>query len=119
MDEFAERLQGFSGGFLRMPAVNATNLEGMFDFTLNFTPQLQTTILSTGTGAVMTSAAPAAAAAGGTFSTGAAPLGAADPSDSITFQEALSSQLGLRLELEKRPMPVLVIEHLEKMPTEN
>jgi uncharacterized protein (TIGR03435 family) len=116
MAEFAERLQGLSGGFLRNPVTNATGLEGMFDFTLNFTPQLQTTVVSTGNGAVVANAPTAVA---GTFSTGPAPLAAADPSDNITFLEALSSQLGLKLELEKRPMPFLVIEHLEKTPTEN
>jgi uncharacterized protein (TIGR03435 family) len=117
MAEFADRLQGISGGFLRTPAVDATKLEGMFDFTLNFTPQNQSVVVSTGIGAaIVNNAAPPATA--GNAGAGPAPL-ATDPSDNITFQEALASQLGLKLELEKRPMPVLVIDHLEKAPTEN
>jgi uncharacterized protein (TIGR03435 family) len=119
MAEFAERLQGMSGGFLRNPVTDATKLEGMWDFTLNFTPQAQVAIVSTGTGGTLvTSQAAPVAAGGGVAGAGVTPL-AGDPSDNITFLEALSSQLGLKLEIEKRPMPVLVIEHLEKMPTEN
>lgn len=102
MEEFAERLQGMSGGFLKNAVVNATGLEGMFDFTLNYSPQ--------------TAAANASANAA---DAGPAPLAAADPSDNITFLEALVSQLGLKLELEKRPAPFLVVDHVEKMPTEN
>jgi uncharacterized protein (TIGR03435 family) len=33
--------------------------------------------------------------------------------------QALEKQLGLKLELQKRPMPVLVIDHVEQKPTEN
>ena len=32
---------------------------------------------------------------------------------------ALIEQLGLKLELQKRMMPVLVVDHLEETPTEN
>ena len=35
------------------------------------------------------------------------------------FPDAVSKQLGLKLELEKRPAPVLVIDHVEQKPTEN
>ena len=37
----------------------------------------------------------------------------------ITVFEALDKQLGLKLELRKRPVPVLVIDHIEEMPTDN
>jgi uncharacterized protein (TIGR03435 family) len=107
MAEFAERLQGMSGGYVRTPIVDATKLEGMWDFTLNFSP-LQPA-------AAAAPQAPAAIAApGGT----PAPL-ASDPSDALTLFEAIASQLGLKLELEKRPMPVLVIDHIDDGPTDN
>lgn len=106
MGEFAERLQGYSAGSVRTPVVDATKLDGMYDFTLTFTPPAAAAL------AQPPSAAPVA-------TVGAAPLPvAADPTNTVTFFEAIS-QLGLKLELEKRPMPVLVIEHLEKTPTEN
>ena len=37
----------------------------------------------------------------------------------LSLPEAISKQLGLKLELEKRPAPVLVIDHVEQKPTEN
>ena len=33
--------------------------------------------------------------------------------------EAIERQLGLKLEMQKRPMPVTVIDHLEEKPTDN
>jgi uncharacterized protein (TIGR03435 family) len=33
--------------------------------------------------------------------------------------EAVTRQLGLKLESQKRPVPVLVIDHIEEKPTEN
>jgi uncharacterized protein (TIGR03435 family) len=33
--------------------------------------------------------------------------------------DAVNRQLGLELEKEKRPQPVLVIDHIEETPTEN
>ena len=45
--------------------------------------------------------------------------GAADPNGALSLPDAISKQLGLKLELEKRPAPVLVIDHVEQKPTEN
>jgi uncharacterized protein (TIGR03435 family) len=45
--------------------------------------------------------------------------GAADPYGALSLSDAVSKQLGLKLELEKRPAPVLVIDHVEQKPTEN
>jgi uncharacterized protein (TIGR03435 family) len=33
--------------------------------------------------------------------------------------EALNRQLGLKLDMQKRPLPVLVIDHVEEKPTDN
>jgi len=44
---------------------------------------------------------------------------ASDPSGAVSLTDALNKQLGLKLEAQKRPMPVLVIDHIEEKPTEN
>ena len=44
---------------------------------------------------------------------------AADPSGVVSLFDAFKNELGLKLEKEKRPMPVLVIDHIEEQPTAN
>jgi len=44
---------------------------------------------------------------------------APDPSGVLTIFEAVEKQLGLKLEKQKRTMPVIVIDHIEQKPTEN
>ena len=46
-------------------------------------------------------------------------LPSADPTGTITLMEAVEKQLGLKLQLQKRTLPVLVIDHVEQKPTEN
>ena len=66
------------------PVNDKTGLGGLYDFTLDFTPE--------------------AALAGGATGT--------------SIFTALESQLGLKIEAEKTPLDVLVIDHAEK-PSEN
>ena len=35
------------------------------------------------------------------------------------IQDAVARQLGLKLVLEKRPIPALVMDHIDEVPTEN
>jgi uncharacterized protein (TIGR03435 family) len=42
-----------------------------------------------------------------------------DPNGALSMLDAVSKQLGLKLEKQKRPAPVLVIDHIEEKPTEN
>jgi uncharacterized protein (TIGR03435 family) len=44
---------------------------------------------------------------------------APDPNGAISLCEALEKQLGLKLETQKSPMPVLVVDHVEQKPTDN
>jgi uncharacterized protein (TIGR03435 family) len=37
----------------------------------------------------------------------------------VSLFDAIDKQLGLKLEMRKNPMPVLVIDHIEPKPTEN
>jgi uncharacterized protein (TIGR03435 family) len=80
---------------LRWPLQDATGIEGGWDFTMTF-------------------GWPAARAPGA----GDVPS-AADPAGRYTFVEAVEKQLGLKLEKQKRQMPVIVIDHIEQKPTDN
>jgi uncharacterized protein (TIGR03435 family) len=44
---------------------------------------------------------------------------ASDPTVGYTIFEALEKEIGLKLEIQKLPTPVIVIDHLEEKPTEN
>ena len=43
----------------------------------------------------------------------------ADPNGALTLAQAIDRELGLKLELRKHPMPVLVIDHVEEKPSGN
>ena len=44
---------------------------------------------------------------------------ASEPTGALTLFEAVDKQLGLKLAMHKRSMPVIVIDHIEQKPTEN
>jgi uncharacterized protein (TIGR03435 family) len=105
MAQFAEQLRVQAGGYLFQspPILDATGLEGAYDITINFSP-----VQFTGGRGGDAAAQPA----------GGAPS-ASDPSGAVTVFDALSKQLGLKLEKQKRPVSVLVLDHVEEKPTEN
>ncbi|HUA62996.1 MAG TPA: TIGR03435 family protein [Verrucomicrobiae bacterium] len=103
MGILAERLQGMTQE-LTWPVADATELEGGWDFTLTFSM-----------GMPMMFRGPGGDAGPG----GAAVPTAADPTAGLTIFEAVEKQLGLKLAMQKRPMQVIVIDHLEQKPTEN
>jgi uncharacterized protein (TIGR03435 family) len=104
MAQFAEDLQRFANGYIRVPVEDKTALDGAYDFTLTFTP---IGMLNAGRGR------------GGDAAGGPAGPDAADPSGALSLYDAVNKQLGLKLEMRKRPMPVLVIDHIEEKPTDN
>ncbi len=100
MDQFAEQIRGAAQG-LTIPPLNATEIEGGWDFALTWN---QRAGLNMGNApAPPTDGAPAAA----------------DPTGGYTIFEAIEKQLGLKLEMQKRPVPVYVIDHLDDKPTDN
>ena len=112
MDQFAERFQGMGPDF-NWPVANETALEGGWDLTLSFNQMAMFNAgMMGGRGGGRGGAAEANPEAG------AMPT-ASDPTDAITIFEALEKQLGLKLEKQKRSMPVIVIDHIEQKPTEN
>lgn len=102
MAQLAEKIYATSFGDVQHPVFDATGLEGNWDFNLTWSP------------ADLVQIANRSAAASGD-GTGAA----SDPSGVLTMPQALEKQLGLKLEPQKRPLPVLVIDHVEQKPTEN
>jgi uncharacterized protein (TIGR03435 family) len=104
MAQFADRLPQLANGYVQGAVLDKTGLTDAYDFTVSFSASgiLQNGLPGPGQ-------APAQPGAGG----------ASDPNGALSFSEAVSKQLGLKLELEKRPAPVLVIDHVEQKPTEN
>jgi uncharacterized protein (TIGR03435 family) len=102
MAQFAERLQGMTPE-LMSPVLDATGIDGGWDVTLTFS-----FVMFNGGGR-----GGDAGAMGNNLPT------ASDPTGALTIFEAMEKQLGLKLELQKRPMQVFVIDHIEQKPTEN
>jgi uncharacterized protein (TIGR03435 family) len=98
MAQFADQLPQQVNGYVHSAVLDKTGLTGAYDFTLNFSGIgiLQNSLQGPGQ-----------------------PGAAADPNGALSLPDAVSKQLGLKLELEKRPAPVLVIDHVERQPTEN
>jgi uncharacterized protein (TIGR03435 family) len=106
MAQFAELLPGIAPGYIRNEVIDATGLQGGWDFTLSFSPA--------GAGQV----------GGGRGGDGPPPgpggaNEASDPSGALSLLDALPKQLGLKLEMQKRPTPVVVIDHVDQKPTDN
>jgi len=97
MPQFADELQRVANGYVYSPVLDSTGLKGSWDFTLSFSAvqQLGTSTDSAATGAPST------------------------PNGAVPLLDAITKQLGLKLEKDKRPISVLVIDHIEEKPTEN
>jgi uncharacterized protein (TIGR03435 family) len=98
MTQFAAIMQNLVPGYIKAPVKDATGLDGNWDFTINWSgPNLLP---------------------GAQFDPNKS-LEAAEPNGSLTFPQALLKQLGLKLAMEKRPMPVLVVDHVADKPSDN
>src|SRR6185312_4267378 len=100
MDQFAEYVRD------RLPGpgssvINSTGLEGGWDFTVTYIFAMR-----------------GAANSGAAGSQGSVEQ-ASDPSGGLTIHDAIEKQLGLKVETQKRPMTVTVIDHVEQTPVDN
>ncbi len=111
MAQFAEKLKNIAPGYIHSPVLNATGLEGGYDFTLIFTPAGLARSGGEGRGG-------RGGGEGGPPASDAA-TAASDPNGAFTLFEAIEKQLGLKLEAQKRPVSVLVIDRAEQKPIEN
>jgi uncharacterized protein (TIGR03435 family) len=103
MSQLTTELSSLASGYLPAPVIDATGLDGAYDFTLSFSKQVD-----------LNKPLP-------TPSNGDASAAASDPSlGAISLFDAMQKQLGLKLQKrDKVPMPTLVIDHIEQKPTEN
>jgi uncharacterized protein (TIGR03435 family) len=101
MAELAENLHRMAGAYIDHPIVDATGLEGGWNFLMGWTPK--------GTLQGPRPPNPEAPA-------GAVPE-ASDP-NGISVFEAVEKQLGLKLVKQKRSVPVIVVDHVREKPKE-
>jgi uncharacterized protein (TIGR03435 family) len=109
MQDLATRLSGQ----LNRPVTDATGLTKKYDFTLTFLPE-EGMVGPMGP----LPPPPPPAAGGGEVGRGAMPNQPDIEAPPVIFA-AIQSQLGLRLEPKKGPVEQIVIDHIEKTPTEN
>jgi uncharacterized protein (TIGR03435 family) len=102
MTQFADLLPQLANGYVHAAVLDKTGLTDAYDFTLSFSA---IGILQNGLS--------------GPGQAPGQPGGASDPNGALSLPDAVNKQLGLKLELEKRSAPVLVIDHVAQKPTEN
>ena len=108
MEQFSKSLQAM----VRRPVNDSTGLTGKYDFELTFAPATNGVDFM-GRGLMP---GPLPRPPGG----GPGAPEAALPDDSApSIFSAVQDQLGLKLESKKGPVDTLVIDHIEKTPTEN
>jgi uncharacterized protein (TIGR03435 family) len=110
MAELANRFRNIAGGYVPDPVIDSTGLDGAYDFTLSFTKKVdldKTITLVPPRGDSTDASAPS------------------DLLSGLSVFDAVQKQLGLKLEKrESGPsdqvsVPVLVIDHIERQPTDN
>jgi uncharacterized protein (TIGR03435 family) len=89
MDRFAE----FLSRRMDMPVLDMTGLQGNYDLKLDWVPESR--------------------------ASGDSKNAAGDNPSGPTLVDALQEQLGLKLETRKAPIEIIVVDHVEKVPTEN
>ena len=100
MQSLAELLPTLAPFYFDRPVVNATEIQGSYDITLEWTVRPPNSV-----------GAPPA-------QDGNVPA-ASDVAAGSTIFDAVEKQLGLKLESRKQPMPVIVIDHIERVTAEN
>lgn len=103
MTQFAAQLQSMAPGFIKNQVIDATGIEGAYDFTLSFSKSGQLT----------------AAAKPASSDDSGSPASASEPTGGISLADAINKTLGLKLEKRKGTMPMFVIDHIDPQPTEN
>lgn len=101
MAQLAQLLQLGAGAYLDHPVVDATGLQGGWNFAIGWTPR-----------AVLEKAAP------NPDPNSTAPAVAADPNGGISVFDAVEKELGLKLVKQKKSIPVIVVDHVAEKPVQ-
>jgi uncharacterized protein (TIGR03435 family) len=101
MAELADNLQQMAGAYIDHPVVDATGLEGGWDFLIGWTPK----------GMLQAARPPSTGAAAGPVPEAAEPNG-------LSAFEAVEKELGLKLVKQKRSIPVIVVDQVREKPVE-
>jgi uncharacterized protein (TIGR03435 family) len=96
MAQFAMKIGDFAGSYFDHPVIDRTGLTGSYDFTISWTSKRRYL---------------------GDSASGDST--AQDPPGGVTAFQAVEKLLGGRVESQKQPRPVLVIDHIERKPTDN
>jgi uncharacterized protein (TIGR03435 family) len=99
MAQLAEKMRDAAPGYIKRPVVDLTGLKGAYDFVFSWAPS----------GRFVTAAKPGEPVS----------ATASTPTGDLTFFEGLEKYLGLKLAAQKYPMPVVVIDHIERAPADN
>jgi uncharacterized protein (TIGR03435 family) len=92
MGDLVDNLPAIAPGYVRdTPVVDQTGLKGSYEFKLDWTPAGRLN----------------------------AAAGSPDGTAAISLFDALEAQLGLKLENRKIPLPIVVIDHIDRVPSEN
>ena len=103
------------GALLGRPVADQTGLKGNYDFDLDYAPDEGQPMSLAG---VPPPPQPPGRGTGG-GGEGNVPSAGAPEVNGVSLFTALQSQLGLKLDTKKGPMDLIVVDHVEKTPTEN
>ena len=101
MADLAQDLQMMAGAYMDHPVVDATGLDGGWNFLMGWTPKAQLQKAQQSEPNQQPGQIPQAA----------------DP-NGITAFEAVERELGLKLVKQKRTIPVIVVDHVDEKPIE-
>jgi uncharacterized protein (TIGR03435 family) len=103
MAELAQNLQRMANAYIDHPIVDATGLQGGWNFAVGWTPR----------GALQ-----AAPPSNPNQTPGAVPVAEAAEPGGLSVFEAVEKELGLKLVKQKRSIPVIVVDHVNEKPVE-
>ena len=109
MAEFGRELPFIAYGYIYSPVLDETGLKGRYDFTLSFSSASR---VQPGDGGESSEESASGTSQG-------ASLIAEEPNGAISLFDAVRHQLGLRLAKVRRPVPILIIEHINRQPSAN